>query len=286
MVETGRSIRIDLLADGDLSGVIPGQHTVLEAASGSLLQALRLRDSFFALRCGRVQTFQVLERAKSFIGLDIPQVARGNTEMSVHGDAMFLLSLEPSRQSLEMDLGHLLTSTVMLVAVGGLEILPVRGLVLQAEGCVIRAHTRTIQLRVDKQPAANDMLPGLQEAKEVYLRVEEGDIEANQEAKRKGGAKRKRKDADTRVRARVWGDSVRCAEQEADEDRQSVIQIAFSFLAPENDLPKRPPDLGVKGSVKLPPGLDRVDEGDEPDENVSDEAPRKSARIDPDAPCE
>ena len=29
----------------------------------------------------------------------------------------------------------------------------------------------------------------------------------------------------------------------------------------------RPPDLGVKGSVKLPPGLDRVDEGDEPDEN-------------------
>ena len=93
------------------------------------------------------------------------------------------------------DLGHLLTSTVMLVAVGGLEILPVRGLVLQAgreqdnvlhgrgcttlrswrgvpfllrahshcqaEGCVIRAHTRTIQLRVDKQPAANDMLPGV-----------------------------------------------------------------------------------------------------------------------------
>ncbi|OLP86396.1 hypothetical protein AK812_SmicGene32513 [Symbiodinium microadriaticum] len=102
MVETGRSIRIDLLADGDLSGVIPGQHTVLEAASGSLLQALRLRDSFFALRCGltsvavsfgghlpaslwafirgsethnpcRVHTSQVLERAKSFIGLDIPQ---------------------------------------------------------------------------------------------------------------------------------------------------------------------------------------------------------------------
>eukprot|EP00439_Symbiodinium_sp_Y106_P068533 s2747_g11.t1 len=97
MVETG----IDLLADGDLCGVTPGQHTVLEAASGSLLQALRLKDSFFALRCGRVQTFQVsrrlpsasvviypppfgplsevectqvLERAKSFIGLDVPQV--------------------------------------------------------------------------------------------------------------------------------------------------------------------------------------------------------------------
>ena len=28
-----------------------------------------------------------------------------------------------------------------------------------------------------------------------------------------------------------------------------------------------PPGLGVKGRVKPPPGLERVDEGDEPDEN-------------------
>ena len=30
-VETSAACRIDLLADGDLSGVLPGQHTVLEA---------------------------------------------------------------------------------------------------------------------------------------------------------------------------------------------------------------------------------------------------------------
>ncbi|CAE7323810.1 unnamed protein product [Symbiodinium natans] len=101
MVETGFSIRIELLPDGDVCGVTPGQHTVLEAASGSLLHALRLKDAFFALRCGRIQTFQVsrrlpsasivrypppfgplsevecaqvLERAKSFIGLELEQV--------------------------------------------------------------------------------------------------------------------------------------------------------------------------------------------------------------------
>jgi len=101
--ETGLAVRIELLPDGDVAGAAPGEHAVFEAASGSLLHALRLRDSFFALRCGRIQTFQVsrklpsaslvrypppfaptseveraqvLERAESFIGLEPDQVRR------------------------------------------------------------------------------------------------------------------------------------------------------------------------------------------------------------------
>ncbi|CAE7216506.1 unnamed protein product [Symbiodinium pilosum] len=93
--------RVELLRDGDVCGVLPGQHTVFEADSGSLLQALRLKDSFMALRRGRVQTFQVsrqlpsaslvrypppfgpisevecgqvLQRAEGFLGLDISEV--------------------------------------------------------------------------------------------------------------------------------------------------------------------------------------------------------------------
>lgn len=94
--------RVEIL-DGDLDGLAVGDHVVLEAASGSLLHALRVEDgSFLAVRGRRVQTFQVarrlpaaslvrypapfslqteadraavVHRARQFINLDIAEVA-------------------------------------------------------------------------------------------------------------------------------------------------------------------------------------------------------------------
>ena len=98
-------------------------------------------------------------------------------------------------------------------------------------------------------------------------------------------------------------------------DRQPVVQIDFSFLSTENDLPKRtilnatdvqtgyamaivlsvpwqpkvdgvdstafvmPPDLGVKGRVKPPPGLARIEEEDEENEQLEDLAPGQSESL-------
>ncbi|CAK9014609.1 unnamed protein product [Durusdinium trenchii] len=95
------TIGVEILPEGDVEGLAVGEHVVLEAASGALLQALRLADCFFAIRSGRVQTFQVarklpaasvvrypppfnleleadraavLHRARQFVGLDVSTV--------------------------------------------------------------------------------------------------------------------------------------------------------------------------------------------------------------------
>eukprot|EP00913_Durusdinium_trenchii_P018814 g17681.t1 len=56
------TIGVEILPEGDVEGLAVGEHVVLEAASGALLQALRLADCFFAIRSGRVQTFQVARK--------------------------------------------------------------------------------------------------------------------------------------------------------------------------------------------------------------------------------
>jgi len=50
---------VELLPGGDVAQANVGSHLVLEAGGGALLQALRLPEGLFALRGGRVRTFQV-----------------------------------------------------------------------------------------------------------------------------------------------------------------------------------------------------------------------------------
>jgi len=99
--ESALAIKLRPLAEGDIRHSSVGDHLVLEAATGSLLQALRLQDGLLALRGGRVQTFQVarqlpaafvveypdpfaassqaeraqvVERARSLLGLNVQEV--------------------------------------------------------------------------------------------------------------------------------------------------------------------------------------------------------------------
>eukprot|EP00930_Biecheleria_cincta_P010655 TRINITY_DN1128_c0_g1_i2.p1 TRINITY_DN1128_c0_g1~~TRINITY_DN1128_c0_g1_i2.p1 ORF type:complete len:385 (+),score=73.12 TRINITY_DN1128_c0_g1_i2:30-1157(+) len=105
MVSTGAlEVRLKLLPDGDIGPTLTGDHLVLEAASGSRLQALRLQDGLLALRGGRVQTFQVARRLPAAFVVRYPAPFAPSTEaerLQVTERARALLGLgvdEVSRQ--------------------------------------------------------------------------------------------------------------------------------------------------------------------------------------------
>ncbi|CAJ1379827.1 unnamed protein product [Effrenium voratum] len=94
------AVEVDILPDGDLNGLAAGDHVVLEAASGSLLQALRLQDGFLAIRAGRVQTFQVARK------LPAASKVRYPPPFALDSDALRTSALERARGFLGMDEGQ------------------------------------------------------------------------------------------------------------------------------------------------------------------------------------
>uniref|UniRef100_A0A7S4SRK2 Uncharacterized protein n=1 Tax=Alexandrium monilatum TaxID=311494 RepID=A0A7S4SRK2_9DINO len=65
MASNAASVRIELLAGGDVAQAPAGSHVLLEASSGALMHALRLSEGLFALRGGCTRTLQVMRSLPS-----------------------------------------------------------------------------------------------------------------------------------------------------------------------------------------------------------------------------